>query len=271
MFIYFIISFLLFHSTSCDRGFEKKQTVFTPKTETVSQIKRDVPDGLQKLVKAYPEFLDSADENNLCWKDGTIMQWDDGIQNKTHDEKLDNPDLEDMMSQKYTPGADWDTPPAENFEPGRIRYEPFFKKMYGKSSSEVKKNLVSITWLPSVCGETVLVTTVNGIADKLKKVSDELEQLHPKYHKYLKRTGGTFNWRYIAGTKRLSTHAFGTAIDINTQYSNYWRWDGDMVWRNQIPIEIVQIFEKHGFIWGGKWYHYDTMHFEYRPELLFEK
>ncbi|MEJ2663631.1 MAG: M15 family metallopeptidase, partial [Spirochaetia bacterium] len=27
-------------------------------------------------------------------------------------------------------------------------------------------------------------------------------------------------------------------------------------------------FEKYGFIWGGKWYHYDTMHFEYRPELL---
>jgi D-alanyl-D-alanine carboxypeptidase len=24
----------------------------------------------------------------------------------------------------------------------------------------------------------------------------------------------------------------------------------------------------YGFIWGGKWYHYDTMHFEYRPELM---
>jgi hypothetical protein len=30
----------------------------------------------------------------------------------------------------------------------------------------------------------------------------------------------------------------------------------------------VRVFEKHGFIWGGAWYHYDTMHFEYRPELL---
>jgi hypothetical protein len=30
--------------------------------------------------------------------------------------------------------------------------------------------------------------------------------------------------------------------------------------------ERVEIFERHGFIWGGKWYHYDTMHFEYRPE-----
>ncbi|WP_265937085.1 M15 family metallopeptidase [Aliarcobacter butzleri] len=28
------------------------------------------------------------------------------------------------------------------------------------------------------------------------------------------------------------------------------------------------MFEKYGFIWGGRWYHFDTMHFEYRPELL---
>ena len=34
-----------------------------------------------------------------------------------------------------------------------------------------------------------------------------------------------------------------------------------------IPKEIVDIFEKHGFIWGGRWSHYDTMHFEYRPEF----
>jgi hypothetical protein len=31
---------------------------------------------------------------------------------------------------------------------------------------------------------------------------------------------------------------------------------------------LIKIFEKYGFIWGGKWNHYDTMHFEYRPELL---
>ena len=30
----------------------------------------------------------------------------------------------------------------------------------------------------------------------------------------------------------------------------------------------VDAFEAEGFIWGGRWYHFDTMHFEYRPELL---
>jgi peptidoglycan LD-endopeptidase CwlK len=38
--------------------------------------------------------------------------------------------------------------------------------------------------------------------------------------------------------------------------------------RNSYPQEIVELFEKHGFIWGGKWSHFDLMHFEYRPEVL---
>jgi hypothetical protein len=29
----------------------------------------------------------------------------------------------------------------------------------------------------------------------------------------------------------------------------------------------VAVFEREGFIWGGKWYHFDPIHFEYRPEL----
>jgi hypothetical protein len=28
------------------------------------------------------------------------------------------------------------------------------------------------------------------------------------------------------------------------------------------------VFEKHGFIWGGKWGHFDIMHYEYRPEII---
>jgi hypothetical protein len=31
---------------------------------------------------------------------------------------------------------------------------------------------------------------------------------------------------------------------------------------------VIKAFEAYGFIWGGKWTFYDTMHFEYRPELL---
>ncbi len=265
--IYFLTIFSLY---SCNE--KQNYTNNDGNNNTISShtgnTTRNIPEGLRRLVKAYPDFLDSADEKSLYWKDGTVMAYDDGIE-KSHDEKLNDPDLEDMMSQKYVKGADWSSPPAENFEPGRIRYEPFFTKMYGSSSGEVQNHLTTVKWLPTICGCSIQFNNVNGAADRMKNVSEELEaSLGPEFYKYVSKTAGTFNWRNIAGTNRLSTHAFGTAIDINTKYSNYWQWDGNMTWKNQIPMEIVEVFEKHGFIWGGKWYHYDTMHFEYRPELL---
>jgi len=232
---------------------------------SIVRSQNDIPEGLKKLIKAYPHFLESADQNNLYWKDGTVMTYDDGIKDKTHEEMLNDPDIEDMMFQEYTSGRDWSEPPAENFEPGRIRYEPFFLKMYGNNSGEVNQNLESVTW---VDGSVIAFSNVNGAADKLRLVINELSDLPGEYQKYLKNIGGTFVWRNIAGTDRLSNHSFGTAIDVNTKYSDYWKWNKNLTYVNRIPIEIVEIFEKHGFIWGGKWYHYDTMHFEYRPELI---
>jgi hypothetical protein len=103
-------------------------------------------------------------------------------------------------------------------------------------------------------------------------VSRDLEKLPDSMTKFLVPTTGTYNCRAIAGTSRLSVHAFGAAIDLNTRFGDYWLWSGKagapLKWKNQIPIEIVEIFERHGFIWGGKWYHFDTFHFEYRPEII---
>ena len=84
---------------------------------------------------------------------------------------------------------------------------------------------------------------------------------------FVARLGGTFNARNIAGTDRPSAHSYGIAIDLNDTLSDYWRWE-KRGWRNRIPQPIVDAFEAEGFIWGGRWFHFDTMHFEYRPELL---
>ena len=104
---------------------------------------------------------------------------------------------------------------------------------------------------------------------------EELDELVPRtdLRKYLTPSAGVFNWRRVAGQSNLSVHSFGAAVDLNTKFADYWVWSGGKpgrvpVYKNKFPMEIVDIFEKHGFIWGGRWYHYDTMHFEYRPELL---
>jgi hypothetical protein len=230
----------------------------------------------KKIIQAYPAFFDSLTHGEyLHWKDGTRMVFDDGNINKTHAQLINHPDVEDQFYYSYPKGSDFSPPPELYSDPGRIRYEPFFKKMYGCTREEVRNNLKYIEWLPSHQTQKLLFNIVNGAADSLQAVSRELDRLDEELKKFVINPAGTFNWRKISGTDRMSTHAFGIAIDINTDYANYWRWDlknptDSLAYQNQIPEQIVHIFEKHGFIWGGKWYHYDTMHFEFRPELLVE-
>jgi len=231
-----------------------------------------IPMGLQKLLQAYTDFMDSVEYNALVWKDGTRMIFDDGFADKDFGTLLNAPDLEDQFRMDYPKGRKYCIP-ERNSDPGRIRYEPFFRKMYGATPEQVRKNLVPVRWLPSTVNKTIMITSVNGVNEKLQAVSEELDAM-PYLHRYINNPGITFNWRPIMGTKRQSSHSFGIAIDINVENANYWRWVDPREERfylgyvNRIPIEIVEVFEKHGFIWGGKWYHYDTMHFEYRPELL---
>lgn len=226
-----------------------------------------------RLVAAYPDFLDRIEGNALVWKDGTRMTIDDQKGAKDFAVLLENPDIKDMFYARYPAGAPA-AAPAINSDPGRVRYEPLFHKMYGDCrKGEVQAKLVDVVWLPRKWGKTLRVASINGVAARLAAVSRELDELPARFDAFLKPAAGTFNCRPIAGTDRLSAHGHGIAIDIATAHAHYWRWSkpdaaGRPVYRNEIPAEIVAIFEKHGFIWGGRWYHFDTMHFEYRPELL---
>ncbi len=259
---------------SCDSGFlQQKESGQKAPLDKEPSPKKEIPVGVQKLMRAYPDFIVGGTADSIVWWDQTKMLYDDHNTAKSFDSLLNYPDLQDHFAFEY-PLGELERPPAHNQDPGRIRYEPFFKKMYGETREEVRQNLVEIIWLPSTLKQKLLVTKINGVAQQLQKISEELDQ-KPHLHKYLQNIGGTFNWRKIAGTERLSGHSFGMTIDINVKYANYWRWatknpqESDSIpYQNSIPYEIVAVFEKNGFIWGGKWYHYDSMHFEYRPELL---
>ncbi len=227
---------------------------------------------LTKLAKAYPAFIKISSNNKISFRDNDQMDYNDYIENKTYEEILNSPSLKDQMSIKYIKiDENPNYIPLKNEDAGRVRYEPFFKKMYGSNPKEIKKNLTKIIWLPKSSRKTLLVTTINDVDKKLKAISDELELLPNEMKSFVNNPAGVTNWRKITNTNRLSSHSFGIAIDINTKNSDYWQWhkkNDILEYKNKIPLEIVRIFEKHGFIWGGRWYHYDTMHFEYRPELL---
>ncbi len=229
------------------------------------------PDGVEKLILAYPNFGISYDGKYIILNNKQKFIYDDGIK-KTEEELLSRPSINDLFKYIYPTNKSNYLPPKNN-DPGRFRNEAFMKAMYGKNSKEVQNNLVTISWCPKLVDSKIKITKVNNVHLQLQKVSEELDK-YPQLQKYLQGVT-TFNWRIIKGINRLSTHSFGTYIDLNVKYSNYWQWDCrctnenlDLKYRNQIPQLIIDIFEKYGFIWGGKWYHYDTMHFEYRPELL---
>lgn len=225
---------------------------------------------LSRLEKAYPDTIAGHDAKDLILKDGSRLALSDGRSDKDFDTLLDQPDIDDMFAFDYPVGAPA-TEPGLNVDPGRIRVEALFRALYGDCrKGEVAPRMRKVAW---VGGSSVTITTAQGADKALEAVSKDLDALDPSFKKYLVPTAGTYNCRAIAKTNRMSMHAYGAAIDINTKFTAYWQWtkpaaDGTYPFKNQIPPEIVATFERHGYIWGGRWYHYDTMHFEYRPELI---
>jgi hypothetical protein len=78
-----------------------------------------------------------------------------------------------------------------------------------------------------------------GLADKI----------HPREY------AGCYYPRFIAGTTQLSLHAFGIALDLNVPGNQR----GTV---GEIDRDVVKIFQKWGFTWGGDWAWTDPMHFE---------
>jgi hypothetical protein len=73
----------------------------------------------------------------------------------------------------------------------------------------------------------------------------------------LDRYGGAFNFRNIRGSRRISNHAYGCAIDLDPTHNPLGAKKGRM------PADVVQIFKSEGWRWGGDYHgRKDWMHFE---------
>ncbi|HTQ13260.1 MAG TPA: M15 family metallopeptidase [Rhizomicrobium sp.] len=221
---------------------------------------------LDALIAAYPDEIAGYNLNAVILRDG--MHLPIGTPHASLDDAIAQASLADMFRFRYPAGAPLAQPPR-NFDPGRYRNKALFDALYGDCrKGEVEKTLVSVTWLPKSWGHDVKFAP--RAADALRAVSAEIDALPPDIKRAAWPVAGTYACRGVADRGQPSMHAYGAAIDLNLAYSQYWLWDrqkGHFGWANRMPAEIVAAFERHGFIWGGRWYHYDTMHFEYRPEL----
>src|SRR5438128_1043434 len=95
-----------------------------------------------------------------------------------------------------------------------------------------------------------------------------LSCLSKYYRGHPEQGDGGWRWRLPDAT---SLQWDGGKVKTAADRGYYWRWAiprYPIRWKNKVPQAIVDAFEAEGFIWGGRWLHYDTMHFEYRPELL---
>lgn len=184
-----------------------------------------------------------------------------------------DPSIVDQFVQLYPLDFDLAQRQTPWFDPGRARNDPFFRALYGQSEGQVARQLRRVAYRGSQTKARFAITRQFCAAAQLQAALGALMEHVDDFDAYFTQVGGSFNWRRIAGTQRMSAHSFGVAVDFNTRLGGYWRWSGRSEgnagdYQNKYPAFLVQQMERFGFIWGGKWHHFDGMHFEYRPELI---
>ncbi|HQC17226.1 MAG TPA: M15 family metallopeptidase [Rectinema sp.] len=171
---------------------------------------------------------------------------------------------------------------SESRETAPISATSFFEAIYDTSTrKDVERHITKTMFL----GKQVSVH--EEIVELLARVEEQIlaaAQTDDAVKAFMKSISSIegYSWRQIRDTNGISFHSMGLAIDILPRsWQNkiiYWNWEknkGNEDWmliplseRWMPPKRVIDIFEKEGFIWGGKWTVWDNMHFEYRPELI---
>jgi hypothetical protein len=131
-----------------------------------------------------------------------------------------------------------------------------------------------------------LVADIKQVFDVALKTKFPIHEMIPISHKQFRKDGvwddhlsmaanntSAFNYRNVAGTTRLSNHAYGRAIDINTVQNPF--IEGEHVsppgakYDLQAPgtctpdSPVTKAFLDRGWTWGGNWHDMkDYQHFE---------
>jgi len=93
-----------------------------------------------------------------------------------------------------------------------------------------------------------------GMLDSLRGAMAEVEQSNLGF--LVETFDGCYSPRFIGGTRSLSRHAWGVAVDLNYTANP----------TGQVTVQdprLVSIMERWGFTWGGNWLVPDAAHFEW--------
>lgn len=104
------------------------------------------------------------------------------------------------------------------------------------------------------------ITVNEMVVPFLDKVQDEIKAAKIDYG-FNDAQG--YNLRSKSRGGGLSLHSWGIAIDINPEANPYQRGNYGPA-QTDMPAEVIEIFRRHGFFWGGDWPgERDPMHFEW--------
>jgi hypothetical protein len=93
-----------------------------------------------------------------------------------------------------------------------------------------------------------------GMLDSLRGAMAEVRQSNLGF--LVETFDGCYSPRFIGGTRSLSRHAWGVAVDLNYAANP----------TGQVTVQdprLVSIMERWGFTWGGNWLVPDAAHFEW--------
>ncbi len=137
------------------------------------------------------------------------------------------------------------------------------QRFYGMPGDESQLVRIELPYPMFYDGKRVTSTRVNKrCADSLLRVLTAIRDLipqHPDIRDEAEDFGGVFNFRRKRGGTSYSLHAYGAAIDLDADdntFRNSWPMQSDM------PLEIIEAFTREGWVSGGAFWGYDSMHFQ---------
>lgn len=235
---------------------------------------------VRAFVRAYGSLIDSVsyrDDDVIFTLRGRAIHFQDGRMSAS--DRLDRRDRCDSIFYRY-PLERPTEPAAPSSEPVRFCTD-VQEVLWGRTEDQIREHARATTFLDHRMFLNDLV------AEALEGVERDVvaaAAVDPAVASWIDDVDITYSFidRGIAGTATRSQHAWGLAVDlVPASYEGrqvYWRWS--RAWNprgwHRIPLEqrwsppdaVIEIFERHGFVWGGKWARFDNIHFEYRPEII---